>query len=369
MKTDISIIGWWVSGIWMSIIFEKYWLKNYHIFESWEWVWNSFANWTKETEFISPSFVSEDFQIYDLNSVSFETNDSPWRFLQKERFTGKEYQKYLDNIKNKYSLNISYNTKIVEIKRNKDKFLLKSKDWQTIETKILIYAAWEYTYPYIPNIIWKEYAIHNSKIKSYKDLKKPEVVIVWWYESGIDAAYNCIKNGQKVILIEQKEDLAYEDPDPSLSISLHSKKRLSKIIENKNLKIVTNFKLERIGETQSWHELTSTKWEKINTIWDIVFATGFDFSQGIAKNLFEFEGSSPVLNNEFESSKTKNLFAIGPMIKIEWTMFCFIYKYKLLFPTIAFYVMKKLWIDNSKLEKDFHILWKEEISKKSWLCC
>lgn len=369
MKTDIAIIWAGVSGIWVALIFERYWVKNYTIFEKWKFVGNSFNNWTKETEFISPSFVSEDFGIYDLNSVSFKTNDSPWRFLQKERFTWKEYQKYLENISIENSLNTSFEAKIINISKDNDTFFLETEKWENIEAKVVIYAGWEYWNPFIPNIEGKEFGIHNSKITSYNDLKKDKIIIIWWYESGIDTAYNSLKNGKKVILLEKENTLSFTNPDPSLSISLHSKKRLSEIKNNPNFEIITDFEVSKIQEKNGEYNIYSKKWKEIKSKWNIVFATGFDFSQGIMKNLFEFEDWRPKLTKNFDSTKTKWLFIIWPMVKLEWIVFCFIYKYKQLFPTIVFYAMQELKIDTSKIINEFQIFWQNKEIKWWWSRC
>lgn len=370
MKTEIAIIGWWASWVWLWVIFEQYWIQNYKIFEMWKTVWNSFSNRTEEIEFISPSFVSEDFEIYDLNALSFEPEDSPWRFLKKERFSGKEYQTYLEYMSKKYNLKIENNAKIVKIEKKWDIFKIFTENWEEIEAKIVVYAGWEYHFPNIPNIEWKEYWIHNSSIKSYKDIKNEEIIVIGWYESWIDVSYNCLKNWQKVNLIMKETEISCDDFDPSVSISLYSQKRLAQMQQNPKFQIIKDFEVSKIEKIEKDnYKLISSKWQELTKKWDIIFTTGFDFSKSLAQDLFEFNDSRALINDKFESTKIEWLFLIWPMLKVEKMIFCFIYKYRLIFPVIAFHIMNKLWMDSAEIEADFHIFGKDDIAELSWNCC
>ena len=63
--------------------------------------------------------------------------------------------------------------------------------------------------------------------------------------------------------------------------------------------------------------------------------TGFDTSISLVKDLFNHNEKYPLVNEVDESTKTENLFLVGPQVKHRNALFCFIYKYRQRFAIVA----------------------------------
>merc|ERR1712086_1053130 len=83
----------------------------------------------------------------------------------------------------------------------------------------LIWAAGEYQNPQIRNILGSEHCIHSSSIKNPRKLEGDESVVIGGYESGVQIAFDLIKSGKKVTLINpyKIDDMGTSDPSKVLS--------------------------------------------------------------------------------------------------------------------------------------------------------
>ena len=84
-----------------------------------------------------------------------------------------------------------------------------------------------------------------------------------------------------------------------------------------------------------------------------ILATGFTSSLSMVKDLFDWhESKSHVLLNENdESRKTPGLFLVGPQVRHEDLILCFIYKYRQRFGVVANAIGTRLEMDTSFLEQ------------------
>ena len=83
-----------------------------------------------------------------------------------------------------------------------------------------------------------------------------------------------------------------------------------------------------------------------------ILATGFKSSLMLIDELFiwEDEKNYVLLNQDDESIKTPGLFLVGPQVRHDDLIFCFIFKYRQRFGVVANAIGKKLGIDTSLLE-------------------
>ena len=84
-----------------------------------------------------------------------------------------------------------------------------------------------------------------------------------------------------------------------------------------------------------------------------ILATGFKSSLIMIKSLFDWDTSKSyvLLNEHDESRKTPGLFLVGPQVRHENLIFCFIYKYRQRFGVVANTIGERLGMDTSFLDQ------------------
>ena len=99
-------------------------------------------------------------------------------------------------------------------------------------------------------------------------------------------------------------------------------------------------------------KLSLSKKYKYQTKTPPILATGFESSLVMVKELFDWdESESYVLLNEHDQSrKTPGLFLVGPQVRHENLILCFIYKYRQRFGVVANSIGEQLGMDTSFLE-------------------
>jgi len=99
-------------------------------------------------------------------------------------------------------------------------------------------------------------------------------------------------------------------------------------------------------------KLSLSKKYKYQTNTPPILATGFESSLMMIKELFDWdESKSYVLLNEHDQSrKTPGLFLVGPQVRHENLILCFIYKYRQRFGVVANSIGEQLGMDTSFLE-------------------
>ena len=95
-----------------------------------------------------------------------------------------------------------------------------------LRSQFVIWAAGEFQHPNLNPFPGAELCIHNSQIRSWRELEGNEFVVIGGYESGVDAASNLVALRKKVKLIDRQSSWSNLDSDPSVSLSPYSLKRL-----------------------------------------------------------------------------------------------------------------------------------------------
>jgi hypothetical protein len=82
-----------------------------------------------------------------------------------------------------------------------------------------------------------------------------------------------------------------------------------------------------------------------------ILATGFEGSLRLIADLFDWrDDGQPHLNEVDESTVTSNLFVVGPSVRHNRHIFCFIYKFRQRFAVIANAIGVRLGLDTQPLE-------------------
>jgi putative flavoprotein involved in K+ transport len=357
MKTYECIIVWaWPAGIGVALKLQELWVE--YIILEWESVGSSFMKWNENTRFISPSFPGNAFGQVDLNSIYHIT--SPGLMFRTEHPNGKQYAEYLRAITKKYNVPVKENRKVSKIEKNEDIFIIHTET-ETYYAKHIISATGEFNFPGYGEIEWSEYAIHSSKITDYSEFNNSQDItpIIGWYESCIDAAYSLYKIWKSAhIFCSHKMD-EITTSDPSQVLSLHSLERLREIREYGDI----HFTKDRITEIRKidWRYILIWENKSENSFSQkAILATGFrSWLWYISQHVSYRPDRMPKLNIHDELEKTKNMFVVGPQVRQEELIFCFIYKFRLRFWIVALEIAKRLWkqIDERQIKSEWGKQW------------
>lgn len=341
---DVIIVGAGPAGIGVSVLLQKLGL-NFIILEK-NSIGASFKKWPKETRFISPSFIGNSFKMPDLNAITPDT--SPAFSLLTEHPTGQNYAKYLEDISEYYDIPVKIKVDVQTVEKNDYSFSLTSNKGE-FKSNFVIWAAGEYQYPEKNTFKGDHLCTHYSEIVSFSDLEGLDHIVIGAYESGFDAVFNLLREKKIVTLFDDSNYLDLVNSDSSYSLSPFTRDRIEYIIDlfdyYTDSKVIS-VELENdsyIVKTENGHTLTSAQ-KPIN-------CTGFASSLPLVKELFEFEDKYPLLNSFDESTKTANLFLVGPHVKHGTALFCFIYKYRQRFAIVAEKIAKETGITDDIIEE------------------
>lgn len=333
-ETEVIVVGAGSAGIGVSVLLKKLNL-DFIILEK-DDIGSSFIKWPKETQLISPSFTGNFFQMVDLNAITPDT--SPATTLLTEHPTGEDYAAYLKVVAHFHQLPIQKQTEVKKVKKTQESFMLTTNAG-AYKSKYLIWAAGEYQYPNKDAFGGSDLCVHYSEISSFADLDGDERIVIGAYESGFDAAINLINEGKKATLLDEFNYLEHVESDSSYCLSPFTRDRIHRVISQLHYHEATR--------------VTGVEYKKgkyiVNTDGDASFTslhqpincTGFDSSLILVNDLFHFKGGFPMLNQKDESIQTENLFLVGPQVKHQNALFCFIYKYRQRFAIVAETIAKR----------------------------
>ncbi len=350
---DVVIVGAGAAGVGIAAMLKDFGIEKMVVLER-EQVGASFEKWPEEMRFITPSFTTNFWGHIDLNSVTAGT--SPAYSLETEHPTGKEYAKYLRLISEHFELPIKENTDVDNVTHSKDKFTIQIKGGESIESRFLIWAAGEFQYPNTEVFSGSELCIHNSKVESWKQIESDQIYIIGGNESGIDAAIHLSRLGKKVAVLEGSLDWnTKRTTDPSENLSPFTIDRLREEMANERISLVGESKVRNIKleNDKYFIYVKGQKSYKYETDTAPILATGFQSSLVMVSDLFDWhESKSHVLLNEHdESRKTPGLFLVGPQVRHENLVLCFIYKYRQRFGVVTKAIGERLDMDTESLEE------------------
>ncbi|MEM7008736.1 MAG: NAD(P)/FAD-dependent oxidoreductase [Thermodesulfobacteriota bacterium] len=339
---DVVIIGAGAAGIGVGALLQLLEINNFVVLERQE-IGASFGMWPQEMKFISPSFPGHGFGALDLNAIV--PNTSPGHVLKSEHPSGKEYQIYLRSVAKHFELPVETGIDVLSLQRHSSKrkgFTLETNQG-TISSRTVIWAAGEFQYPNLNSIPGAEHCIHNSTVKSWKEYKGKDYIVIGGFESGIDAAVNLALNGNKVRVFDKEEAWNSESSDPSCSISTYTYERLRWVMDKGLITLHGNSTIKKIEKSGDGFIITNGK-EKIRTKNPPVLATGFKTSLSLIRDQFEWEEKEnyPLLTESDESTITPGLFLVGPNVRHDDLIFCFIYKFRQRFGVVAQEIAKRI---------------------------
>ena len=344
---DVIIVGAGAAGIGIGVVLKDLGLDNFVILERHQ-IGASFQKWPKEMNFITPSFPSHGFGHLDLNAIARKT--SPAISFRREHINGTQYAKYLETVADYINLPIYTGVEVQKVEP-----LPQCRGFQVhvsegiLTTQFLIWAAGEFQYPNLNPFPGADFCLHNSQVKSWTELQGDEFTILGGYESGMDAAVNLIALGKKVKVLDRSGVWGNTDADPSVSLSPYTQQRVELCYSTGRLELIGNVAIEEVTAIPGGYEIHS-EYDKWTTTTQPIICTGFEGSLKKISNLFNWSDGYARLNDEDESTITPGLFVVGPSVRHDKAIFCFIYKFRQRFAVVANAIARRLDIDTKPLD-------------------
>lgn len=347
---DVIIVGAGAAGVGCGIMLQAIGLTRFTLLER-HAVGASFARWPAEMRFITPSFPSNAYGLLDLNAVALET--SPAFGLRKEHPSGQEYAGYLQTIAEHFALPIRTGVEVRAVTP------LPDREGFTVETtagvlrsRFVVWAAGEFQYPWLTPFPGAEHCRHNARVRSWAEVVGDDPIVIGGYESGIDAAANLVAQGRRVRVIGASASWENRDNDPSVSLSPYTEERLLAAHATGNLTLIGETAVTHVARATDGYTVHGDEGQEWHTSHPPILATGFIGSLQLVSDLFawdEAEGYA-LLSMQDESTRTPGLFLIGPSVRHDAAIFCFIYKFRQRFAVVAHAIGERLGLDVAPLD-------------------
>ncbi|MEM8844874.1 MAG: NAD(P)/FAD-dependent oxidoreductase [Pseudomonadota bacterium] len=345
---DVVIVGAGAAGIGMAMALKNIPSLHYTILER-ERIGESFRGWPAQTKFITPSFNSNSFGLADLNAV--DASSSPAKFSGSEHLSGSQYAEYLSFIADSAKLDVMCGVEVQDVYPGQLGGFRLFTEQGEINTRFLIWACGEYQFPDLEPFTGGKLCLHYAQVDDWSKLQSGHYSVIGGYESAIDAAFNLLKQGHSVrLLIRQPTWDTPEISDPSLVLSPYSRERLRLIEASDKLEIVSQADIVEVSKkTANGFRIHAADGRHWDTIEPPVLGTGFMSGGGARQiaHLWQWGNNGHVKLSEIdESTITPGLFLIGPQVRQNKLIYCFIYKFRQRFAAIASEISHRLMIDS-----------------------
>lgn len=350
---DVLVVGAGAAGLGVGVALKHAGVTNFQILDR-ETVGASFEAWPRGMQLITPSFPANSIGMLDLNSIAIGT--SPGFSLSLEHPSGAAYATYLRSVAEFFELPTRSHTEVYSLEENEHGFELDTSEGP-LRAKHVIWATGEFQFPKIPDFDGAELGLHNSRVADWSDVakggKKP-MLIIGGYESGIDAAVQLAKHRRKSIVLGREPTWESEDSDPSRALSPFTLQRLNDARKAGFVELCGNVDVTHIlkqGKQFQVHAASGDEWSADQAP---ILATGFrgGFQQIVDRFAIREDGF-PELNEFDESTESSNLFLVGPSVRHENLIFCFIFKYRQRFAIVAHTIAQRLGLDTEEFEKTY----------------
>lgn len=344
---DVVIVGAGPAGVGIAALLRRIGIKNLLVTDRFE-VGASFLRWPVETRFITPSFYSNPFGQVDLNAVT--PDSSPALTSGTEHPDGPAYAAYLRGILDTQSIETLTSTHIIEVSlTQKGSFRLLSAKGEKWETPVLIWATGEYQFPDKNVFEGAELCCHYGNVNSWKDFRPDDYVVIGSYESAVDAAINLLDHGCKVRLLTRSAPWANNHiSDPSISLSPYTRQRLEAALDNRYFEIYEDADVTAVlktSDTEEMYRIHTANGRAWCTHQRPILGTGF-LCGGGARQLAPFfdwnADGYPLLTPSDSSTRFPGLYLVGPQVRHDQAIFCFIYKFRERFSVVAKSIAQRL---------------------------
>jgi putative flavoprotein involved in K+ transport len=350
-ELDVVVVGAGAAGVGVGVALlhagvERFAIADRHA------VGASFAAWPQETRFITPSFPTNSIGMLDLNSVAIGT--SPAYSLEVEHPTGQEFSAHLRDVAEHFKLPVRTGIDVRKIDQQDGQFLIQTTDG-VLRARHLIWAAGEFQYPRRNGFPGAELCMHTADVDCYEDLPGEQHLIIGGYESGIDAAYHLAALDRQVKVFDSGSPWKHPSSDPSVALSTYSLERMAEPFFEQQVELFAHSPVASVTRfddgSEACYELKLVDGRHFTSSQPPILATGFTGSLPLIRDYFAArEDGYPLLSEHDESTITPGLYLVGPAVRHDQHVFCFIYKYRQRFAVVAKAIATKLGLPAEELE-------------------
>ena len=347
---DIVVVGAGAAGIGFGVTLHHLGIENFVILDR-SAVGASFLRWPRQMRFITPSFNSNQFGALDLNAVCLHT--SPAYSGGVEHPTGREYARYLRNVAENFDLPVVTGVDVLSVATRAPRkgFRVKTNRGE-VRARFVVWAGGEMQYPRTNSFHGAELCLHNSKVISWDDLSGDERCIIGGSESGVDAAVALATAGRRAVVFDREEPWKRKGPDPSQLLSPFTKARLDSAIDSGRVKLRGGCTVVGVCRKDNGYRLALEEGDVVDCAEQPILASGFVGSASLVRSLFDWRDDSfPLLTENDESTVAKGLFLVGPQVRQDDVIFCFIYKFRQRFAVVANQIARRLRVSTKPLEE------------------
>ncbi len=347
---DIVIVGAGAAGVGFGVTLRHLGIEDFVILDR-SAVGASFLRWPRQMRFITPSFNSNQFGALDLNAICLHT--SPAYSVGVEHPTGREYARYLRKVAENFELPIVTGVDVLSVATRAPRkgFLVKTSRGD-VRARFVVWAAGEMQYPRTNSFHGAEVCLHNSKVMSWEDLGGDERCIIGGSESGVDAAVALAAAGRRAIVFDREEPWKRTGPDPSQLLSPFTKARLDSAVDSGRVTLRGGCTVVGVRRKDNGYQLALADGDIVDCAEQPILASGFVGSASLVRSLFDWRDDSfPLLTENDESTVTKGLFLVGPQVRQDDVIFCFIYKFRQRFAVVANQIARRLRVSTKPLEE------------------
>ena len=346
---DVVIVGAGAAGLGFGVTLRHLGIDNFAILDR-AAVGASFLRWPRQTRFITPSFTSNQFGLLDLNAVCLET--SPAFSIGTEHPTGVEYASYLQGVAEHFELPVATGTDVLSITRKARRKLFRVETSRgDVHARFVVWAGGEMQYPRTHGFQGAEHCLHYSNVASWDDLANDERYIIGGAESGVDAAVGLAAAGRRAVVFDREEPWNRRGSDPSQLLSPFTRARLDSAVDSGRVTLRGGCVVTGVRRNHSGYQLALEDGDVIDCAEKPILATGFVGSAGHIRSLFDWRDEYfPWLTENDESTVTKGLFLVGPQVRQDDIIFCFIYKFRQRFAVVANQIARRLRVSTEPLE-------------------
>ncbi len=349
---DVIVVGAGPAGIGMALALGKVPGLEFGVLES-DRVGESLRRWPAQTRLITPSFHSNPFGLADLNAV--DEASSPAIFAGAEHLSGEQYANYLTFVAEACELPIACGCKVLEVTPEPEGGFHLVTERGELHTRFLVWATGEYLFPDLSPFPGGHWCQHYARIEDWSRLEPGHYTVIGGYESGVDAAVNLIRSGHRVRLLARRPTWDLPDVyDPSQALSPYTRERLRDVESGGRLEIVLGADVTEVIRTDDnrfrVHGADGRHWD---SELPPILGTGFLKGGGARQiaSLWDWnEEGNIALTDVDESTRTPGLFLVGPQVRHDQLIYCFIYKFRQRFALIARQIALRLEMDTTFLE-------------------
>ena len=346
---DVVVVGAGAAGIGFGATLRHLDIENFAILDR-AGVGASFLRWPRQMRFITPSFNTTQFGILDLNAVCLQT--SPAFSLGVEHPTGEEYARYLEGVAEYFELPIATGVDVLSVAKGagRKRFRIETSRGE-IRARFVVWAGGEMQYPRTRGFDGAELCLHNSQVTSWDEINGGERYIIGGAESGVDAAVALAAAGRRAVVFDREEPWTQTGSDPSQLLSPFTSARLHSAVDSGRVTLRGGCTVIGVRRNGNGYQLALENGDVVDCAEKPILASGFVGSASLVRPLFDWRDEAfPLLTENDESTVTKGLFLIGPQVRQDKIIFCFIYKFRQRFAVVANQIARRLRVSTEPLE-------------------